>query len=968
VPPLVFAVTSGGLPDGLTLSPTGSLSGTPTTAGAAVFTVAVTDSAGCSASRNYTLDVFATPPVSNVAAQTGGLAISSSHPCVRVPVVYTRGEAAPVRGLTVSFQIDPALLALCSSPSLSILQGSWFTGFSNVLMQVTDDGGGAFTVDLALLGTPCGITTGGTLFTVDLQGTGPDGSASVAVTRVKARDCSNVPVGVIAGAGALLRVQNTDIALAPPALPNAVVGTAYTQTITAGSGVAPFTFSAPADSLPPGLALAADGTLSGTPTTTGSYAFTVTVADVDSVPGARPYAMTVTCPVVAITPTTLPDAQQGVAYDQTISAGGGNAPYVFSVSAGSLPDGLVLSPTGQLSGTPTTPGVSVLTIRATDTFGCFGEETYTLPVFVDPAVSRVFAVTAGLCLSDATPCVSVPFVYQKGDSVTTLGAHVTFQLDPRFQLCTPGNPSLSIHPGDWSTGYPNLNFQVIDEGGGSYTVDQVLLGLPCGPTTGGVLFTVDVGAAGGDGAGDLTVTDVRIRDCTNTPLPGQPGDPAQLIVSHTPPSTLTDLVSTQIISGNGAGLLTSIQIDWTPPADGSVSLYRASFGGYPEYDDLGGTLPDSTLAPGAPWELVSADAAPGLLDVPPGRGFWYYVAFVTDSCGNVSAVSNMTRGSLDYHLGDVSDGVTRGSGDSQVAIDDVSLLGAHYGISGATLASDSVTYLDVGPTSDGTPLGRPLTDDSIDFEDLMMFSLNFDVVSAPQASVRPAPRAAGGGERFELHAPSLVTAGDEFVATLDLAASGAMQGFSVRLGWDAGVAQPVDAASTGALERQGGVLFSPGPGRADGALLGRRGSGIGGAGAVATFRFRALRDGDPALKVTTVLARDAANRPLAPEGLARAVVAAPPTRTIMLSPAPNPAQGAASLTFALAQPGDAELSIYSVDGRRVRTLARGRREAGVYRLTWRGEDDGGRPQGPGVYWARLTCAGLTFNRRIVFLR
>jgi hypothetical protein len=162
--------------------------------------------------------------------------------------------------------------------------------------------------------------------------------------------------------------------------------------------------------------------------------------------------------------------------------------------------------------------------------------------------------------------------------------------------------------------------------------------------------------------------------------------------------------------------------------------------------------------------------------------------------------------------------------------------------------------------------------------------------------------------------------------------------------------------------------LSPGLGRVDGALLGRRGSGIQGQGAVARFRFVALRDGEPGLRVAAVLVRDAANRPIDPNTVARSVAAAVPTHTLMLSPAPNPAVGAATLTFALSEAGEAELSIYSVDGRRVRTLARGRRDAGAHHVIWRGEDDAGRAVSPGVYWARLKTPSRTFSRRLVFLR
>ncbi|MEQ1834027.1 MAG: putative Ig domain-containing protein, partial [Candidatus Eisenbacteria bacterium] len=667
----------------------------------------------------------------------------------------------------------------------------------------------------------------------------------------------------------------------------------------------------------------------------------------------------------------LPDAQVGVPYSMTITAAGGNAPYDLAVTQGVLPAGLSLSPSGELTGTPVGPGVAVFTVSAVDAFDCVGSEVYTLPVFTDPAISRIVARTEGLCLSANRTCVSVPFVYERGDTVSTLGAHVTFQLDPRFTLCTPGAPSSSIHFGTWLSAYANHTFQVIDNGGGSYTVDQALLGAPCGPDSGGVLFTVDVATVAGDGSGDITVTECRVKDCNNLPLPAQPGPPAQLVVSQTPPPAITDLASAQVLGGNGTNGRTDIALSWTNPLPGSVALYRAPFGSYPEYDDLGGAAPDSALAPAAPWTLVSAAAVPGVVDVPPVRGSWHYVAFLTDSCGNRSAVSNRTRGALDYHLGDVSNSSVRGAGNNRVGVEDVSLLGAHYGISGATLVSDSVAYLDVGPTIDGLPTSRPTTDDLIDFEDLILFSLNFQIVSTPQASVAPAPGGSSSKaivESFELEAPPVVQAGDEIRAVLKLNASGRMQGFSAELAWDAGVLEPVGQESGGFAESQGGVLLSPRPGVADAALLGVRGSGLSGAGEVANFRFRVKREGDTGLKLKRVLARDAANHALAPDGLASSVLAAVPARTLLLSPAPNPARGATQLAFALAKPGAAELAIYSVDGRRVRTLAHGARDAGAYHLTWKGEDEGGRTQAPGVYWARLQADGQTFTRRIVFLK
>mgnify|MGYP001424609687 CR=1 FL=1 len=223
-------------------------------------------------------------------------------------------------------------------------------------------------------------------------------------------------------------------------------------------------------------------------------------------------------------------------------------------------------------------------------------------------------------LSANHTCVSVPFVYQRGDSAAAVAAHVTFHLDARFALCTPGSPSSSIHAGDWLAAFSNKTFQVVDNGGGTFTVDQTLLGAPCGPTHGGVLFTVDVASVGSDGAGDITVVSSQVRDCANQPLPAQPGAPAQLIVSHTPPPAITNLASAQIVTGNTAGSRTGIRLTWTLPAPGAVALYRAPFGSYPEYDDNGGTLPDSAAAPAAPWVLLSTSATSGSTDTPPVRG------------------------------------------------------------------------------------------------------------------------------------------------------------------------------------------------------------------------------------------------------------------------------------------------------------------------------------------------------------
>jgi len=348
------------------------------------------------------------------------------------------------------------------------------------------------------------------------------------------------------------------------------------------------------------------------------------------------------------------------------------------------------------------------------------------------------------------------------------------------------------------------------------------------------------------------------------------------------------------------------------------------------------------------------------------------VAITHDGCGS-TALSNRTNGALDYHLGDVTDGVTVGEGDNQVTPADLSLLGAHYGITDPVLAARGVQYLDVGPTTDASPLSRPAPDGVLDFEDLMIISSNVGLVSAPPRATpaHPVPVASdppADPERFWLVAPAEVAPGAEAVAELHLAGAGRMRGFSARLAWDAAVVEPVGWSSGGFLDGQNGIVLSPRPGTVDAARYGAAGGGVSGEGLVAIVRFRALRPGAPGLRLASVDARDPGNHRLDPPAVTLADRPALPAATALLAPQPNPARGSVLLAFALATPGPVELSVYSVDGRRVRSLMSGHQAAGVYRMTWDGQDEARHPAAAGVYYLQLSAAGRRFNRSLVMLR
>ncbi len=84
------------------------------------------------------------------------------------------------------------------------------------------------------------------------------------------------------------------------------------------------------------------------------------------------------CPTIVLSPTTLPYGQITAAYSQTLSATGGQSPYSFALTSGTLPDGLSLSPSGALSGSPTTAGSSTFTITVTDFNGCTSAQQFTI--------------------------------------------------------------------------------------------------------------------------------------------------------------------------------------------------------------------------------------------------------------------------------------------------------------------------------------------------------------------------------------------------------------------------------------------------------------------------------------------------------------------------------------------------------------------------------------------------------------
>jgi CSLREA domain-containing protein len=99
----------------------------------------------------------------------------------------------------------------------------------------------------------------------------------------------------------------------PMTLPNGAVGSAYSQSLNLDGGPAPYNFVVASGSLPNGLSLSSGGLLSGTPTGTGSFSFTVLGTEANGGQGCRSYTLIINPPNTAptFTSVTTPSRQQG---------------------------------------------------------------------------------------------------------------------------------------------------------------------------------------------------------------------------------------------------------------------------------------------------------------------------------------------------------------------------------------------------------------------------------------------------------------------------------------------------------------------------------------------------------------------------------------------------------------------------------------------------------------------------------
>lgn len=522
---------------------------------------------------------------------------------------------------------------------------------------------------------------------------------------------------------------------------------------------------------------------------------------------------------------------------------------------------------------------------------------------------------------------------------------------------------------------------------GVVSIDMTLLGGGLPIVTAGRLASVQLAVKGGapEGSSPLSLDVASIVDVANPPqqLPHVILD-SSVNLDFTPPAAVGALAATPTDGTTG--------LSWTLPTSdyaGAHAFYRAwetaAPFGYPDYAATPAWPADLSEArnPANEWTEVVLDANTTSLDLSQSERTVYSAFFCSiDAAGNLSPVAAAPRvRAPNYRLGDLGEldalGDYVASFDGEVdAVKDLVVLSKAYGLD--SLDPNWIGQTDVGPTDTGTPVGAPQTDGLVDFEDLMIYSMDLPALSKRGADITLGRKASG--ELLRLLAGAAQPAGEsggtprvELPLVLEGNFHGA-KGLHLKLRFDSQKLRYLGTHKASSLQRAGlpALVFDRVEADVltiDLAALGA-GTVLEGDGVFLYLDFELIADLGGGLELIAASARRVNGEELDfdASGIGEASFVSAPLAYRLLANAPNPFNPATVIRFETPKAGSVSLRVYDLAGRLVRQIYRGDLPAGYHQMEWRGRDDRGATVASGTYLYELTVPGQRFVKKMMLLK
>jgi hypothetical protein len=565
-------------------------------------------------------------------------------------------------------------------------------------------------------------------------------------------------------------------------------------------------------------------------------------------------------------------------------------------------------------------------------------------------------MTFTLDVNPATPLV-IGFevvVNITGDIPTTIAFAAGLNLDPGFFQVT-GNVA-----------YDNGSETYVTTGAGPYSVNGSFFG-GNGIVDGGTslpdanLFSISFDGLA-EGAVDVSVASYNLRGPDNVFIFGDVSG-AGFDVDCSAPAAVTNITADPHHN--------RVEVGWTHDGTDVANYwiytgvwYNTTPGvsAYPEYDDVSAIAPARVLVGGLPdpaqgWVQVDNTVLPAVdsffdlfdmevLDTQ--RGVYYYEVMAVDAAGNISPLAADNARATNYWLGDLT-AVGGANADGEVEpLVDMTQLGLSFGETPPSL--DYNAFCDVGPTDDWSRVGVPTTDNNVNFEDLMVFSMNFGIVtsgSKSESTISPMAQLAW------------MEAGEGQYA-LRLVDGEGIKGVHVT------AAASVNNVVAGQLlDAQNEMTFLKNIGNAldaSVAVMGQN-NGFTGYGDLLIVNSNSVIDASDL--IIEVRGYDNSVIQYTMESTSGSVV---PREFALNAAFPNPFNPMTKISFSLPETQDVSLKVYGIDGKLVATLVQETFVAGLHEVIWNGQNDAGQVQASGLYFYRIEAGPYSQVQKMTLMK